>query len=111
VLGQNSIGANSRPTDVFSAPWRELDAVRLQYVCDGCSPDLLIHIGERTLKAVYTFPLPLDAILLELDVQIGGRRLEGTVIERKVAERQPEDAFCEGDSAVMLEVAELGAKA
>jgi len=60
------------------------------------------------IEAVYTFPLPLDAVLLELDVEIGERRLEGTVVEKKAAERQYEDALCEGDSAVMLEVAEPG---
>ena len=35
------------------------------------------------IEAVYTFPLPLDAVLLDLEVEIGGRRLKGVVVEKK----------------------------
>ena len=60
------------------------------------------------IEAVYTFPLPLDAVLLELDVEIGGRKLKGVVVEKKVAEEKYEDAIVAGDTAVMLEVIEPG---
>ncbi len=60
------------------------------------------------IEAVYTFPLPLDAVLLELDVEIGERRLTGTVVEKKAAEAKYEDAIESGDAAVMLEVIEPG---
>lgn len=60
------------------------------------------------IEAVYTFPLPLDAVLLDLAVEIGARRLKGTVVEKGRAEEQYEDALEAGDSAVMLEEAEPG---
>lgn len=60
------------------------------------------------IEAVYTFPLPLDAVLLDLAVEIGARRLKGTVVEKGRAEEQYEDALEAGDAAVMLEEAEPG---
>lgn len=63
---------------------------------------------QVSIEAVYTFPLPLDAVLLELKVEISGRILEGVVVEKKEAEESYEDAVASGDAAVMLEVAEPG---
>jgi len=60
------------------------------------------------IETVYTFPLPLDAVLLGLDVEIGGRVLRGVVIEKKAAQEKYEDAVEMGDAAVMLEVLEPG---
>ena len=60
------------------------------------------------IEAVYTFPLPLDAVLLELQVEIGGRVLKGVVVEKKFAEEKYEDAVAAGDAAVMLEMVEPG---
>jgi Ca-activated chloride channel family protein len=59
------------------------------------------------IEAVYTFPLPLDAVLLHLEVTIGERVLRGTVVEKKAAEEQYENAIADGDSAVMLEEGRL----
>lgn len=64
---------------------------------------------ERTnIEAVYTFPLPLDAVLLDLEVEIGARLLKGVVVEKKAAEEEYEDAVAAGDAAVMLEAIEPG---
>lgn len=63
---------------------------------------------QTNIEAVYTFPLPLDAVLLELEVEIGDRRLKGTVIEKRAAEEKYEHALEGGDSAVMLEAIEPG---
>ena len=60
------------------------------------------------IEAVYTFPLPLDAVLLELQVEIGGRVLKGVVVEKKAAEEKYEEAVAAGDAAVMLEMVEPG---
>ena len=60
------------------------------------------------IEAVYTFALPLDAVLLDLDVEIGGRLLKGIVVEKKAAEETYEDAVAAGDAAVMLETIEPG---
>ena len=60
------------------------------------------------IEAVYTFPLPLDAVLLDLSVTIGKRVLKGVIVEKKAAERRYEDAVAAGDAAVMLEQLEPG---
>lgn len=48
------------------------------------------------IEAVYTLPLPLDAVLLDLQVEIGGRVLKGVVVEKKAAEETYEDAIAAG---------------
>lgn len=63
---------------------------------------------QVNIEAVYTFPLPLDAVLLDLQVEIGGRVLKGVVVEKKAAEEKYEDAVAAGDAAVMLRVIEPG---
>ena len=63
---------------------------------------------DVNIEAVYTFPLPLDAVLLDLRVEIGGRTLNGIVVEKKAAEEKYEDAVADGDAAVMLEAIEPG---
>jgi Ca-activated chloride channel family protein len=63
---------------------------------------------DVNIEAVYTFPLPLDAVLLDLRVEIGGRTLKGVVVEKKAAEEEYEDAVAAGDAAVMLEAIEPG---
>jgi Ca-activated chloride channel family protein len=63
---------------------------------------------QTNIEAVYTFPLPLDAVLLELDIVIGNRRWKGAVVEKRAAEKRYEDAVESGDAAVMLEELEPG---
>ncbi|NNE34320.1 MAG: VWA domain-containing protein [Rhodothermales bacterium] len=63
---------------------------------------------QVNIEAVYTFPLPLDAVLLDLQVEIGEQVLKGVVVEKNAAEEQYEDAVESGDSAVMLQEIEPG---
>lgn len=46
-----------------------------------------VNRGERPLQAVYVFPLPETAALNQLAMEVGGRRLEGLLIERQAARR------------------------
>ncbi len=58
---------------------------------------------EKTnIEAVYTFPLPLDAVLLDLTLEINGKCLKGVVKPKQQAEDNYEDAIDEGDTAVLL---------
>ena len=56
-----------------------------------------------TLETVYTFPLAWGATLLNLAVELNGKRLNGTVIEKKQAVKQYEKAIDNGDSPIMVE--------
>ena len=62
----------------------------------------------ENIEAIYMFPLSIGAVLLGLEVEFSGKKLLGTVVERKVAERSYEDAITDGDSAVMLQEAGPG---
>lgn len=62
----------------------------------------------ENIEAIYMFPLPIGAVLLGLEVEFSGKKLSGTVVERKAAERSYEDAITDGDSAVMLQEAGPG---
>ena len=62
-----------------------------------------VNPQKTNIETIYTFPLPLGAALLGLEVEIAGRKLAGIVIEKNEAERQYEDAITDGDSAIMLQ--------
>ncbi len=63
---------------------------------------------KQNIEAVYTFPLPLDAVLLGVTIKIGKRELEGCVIDKQTASEKYEEAVTDGDGAVMLETSEPG---
>lgn len=59
--------------------------------------------GSSNLELAYTFPLPVDAVLLGFTVQIGERTLTGEVIPRSQAEADYEEAIAQGHSAFRLQ--------
>lgn len=63
---------------------------------------------NTNIETIYTFPLPMGATLLGFEVEIDGKKLAGSVVEKKQAERRYEDAITDGDSAIMLEEAGPG---
>ena len=64
--------------------------------------------GATHIEAVYTFPLPLEAVLLQFEMELGERRMAGTVVAKPDAEERYEDAIAEGDAAVRLEQSQPG---
>jgi len=63
---------------------------------------------ENNIEAVYTFPLPVDAVLLDLTVTLGNKVLKGKIVEKTEAEENYEEAITDGDSAIMLEESQPG---
>ena len=59
--------------------------------------------AATNIEAVYTFPLPSAAVLLDFEVKLGGKTLTGVVVEKRAAEAQYEEAVEKGDTAIMLE--------
>lgn len=57
---------------------------------------------ETNIEARYVFPVPYDAVLLGLEIQIGERTLHGIVKPKNTAEREYEQAIVQGDSAFLL---------
>ena len=83
-------------------------AVLRDLLCEVTVSQTYRNDEKVNIEAVYTFPLPLDAVLLDLTVKIGERTLGGVVVEKKAAEAQYEEAVAAGDAAVMLEEAQAG---
>ena len=60
------------------------------------------------IEAVYTFPVPWGAALLDLEVRLGDKLLTAVAVEKRTAEAQYEEAIDKGDTAIMLERAADG---
>jgi len=58
---------------------------------------------RNNLETIYTFPLGWGATLLGLNVEIAGKRLQATVIEKRDATEKYEKAIDDGDMPVMVE--------
>lgn len=76
--------------------------------CELSVQQNFVNPGERNVEAVYTFPLPHGAVLLNLTAKVGERELRGAVLPKKKAEARYEQAITEGDGAIMLERSDDG---
>ena len=59
--------------------------------------------SARNLEAVFTFPLPVRAVLLGFDLEIGDRKLSAVAVARREASERYEKAIDEGDTAALIE--------
>lgn len=64
-----------------------------------------VNAEAVTIEAVFTFPLPLDAVLLDLEVELDGQVRRAEVFPRETAEEEYEDAIVSGDRACLLQEA------
>jgi Ca-activated chloride channel family protein len=67
-----------------------------------------VNASDTNIEAVYTFPVPWNAVLLGVEFVIGDRVLQGSVVAKADAERTYEGALEDGNSAVMVERAGNG---
>ena len=61
------------------------------------------NASSTDIEAVFTFPIPVDAVFLGLTATLGERELEGRVVEKQQANREYEEAIAAGDSAILVE--------
>jgi Ca-activated chloride channel family protein len=61
------------------------------------------NASSRNVEAVYTFPVPLRAVLLGLDMRIGDRELTAVAARKEAAAAEYEQAVEEGHTAALLE--------
>jgi len=59
--------------------------------------------SAQVLEVVYTFPLPHQSVLLGFASELNGERQDGSIVAKREAERQYEEALADGDAPVMLE--------
>ena len=57
----------------------------------------------KNLEAVFTFPLPLRAVLLGFDLEIGERKLEACAVAKQQASERYEHAIDQGNTAALIE--------
>ncbi len=60
------------------------------------------NTSGSAVETVYTFPLPLNAVLLAFELELNGTRHVATAFGRQQAERRYETAIDDGDSAALL---------
>ena len=63
------------------------------------------NLSGSNVETVYTFPVPLHAVLLGLEVQIGERHLTARAVRAAAAAERYESALEQGHSAALLEQA------
>ena len=85
-----------------------LQSVKATGVVNGLLLEMTIcqHYKNKTktnLETVYTFPMGWAASLMDVTVEIGGKRLSGVVTEKKEAEVRYEKAITAGDAPIMVE--------
>jgi Ca-activated chloride channel family protein len=102
--------ASEAPAD---RPPVALEGLRVEASIDGAMSEVAVeqayrNAEDKAIEAVYTFPLPIDAVLLDIHVEIGGRRLRGSIVRIDQARETYEAAIGDGDGAFMLEQAEPG---
>ena len=102
--------ASEAPAD---RPPVALEGLRVEASIDGAMSEVAVeqayrNAEDKAIEAVYTFPLPIDAVLLDIHVEIGGRQLRGSIVRIDQARETYEAAVEDGDGAFMLEQAEPG---
>lgn len=63
---------------------------------------------SQNIEVVYTFPLPVDGVLLDFEVALNGRPYVGRVVARSEAETAYESSISEGNTAFRLQKLQSG---
>jgi Ca-activated chloride channel family protein len=61
------------------------------------------NASDRSIEAVFSFPVPLRSVLLGLELEIGERKHVAQAFARRAAMERYEQAIDSGDTAVLLE--------
>ena len=81
----------------------EADARILGLVAETSLSQRYRNDTSANLEVAYTFPLPVDGVLLDFEALLGGRTYRGTVMPRREAESKYEHAVEQGDAAFRLQ--------
>jgi Ca-activated chloride channel family protein len=58
--------------------------------------------SDTNTEITYTFPLPLGAVLMDVEVNLNGKVLKGEVSLKATAQTRYEEALLQGDSSILL---------
>ena len=105
---QHDPGLNTVTGEAVALQSVEVEAVFSNLLCSTTMIQVYKNLEKNPIEAVYTFPLASRAVLLGLNVMIGGRGLQGVVVEKASAEEQYEEAITDGNTAIMVEQVQPG---
>lgn len=83
---QHDPGLNTVAGEAVALQSVAVEAVFNNLLCTTSMRQVYKNLEQNPIEAVYTFPLASQAVLLGLNVMIGGRELQGVVVEKATAE-------------------------
>jgi Ca-activated chloride channel family protein len=86
-----------------------LESVAIDGILRGLAAEISVEQRYRNgravpIEAIYTFPLPVGAVLLDLALDSGDATRQALVLERDPAGREYEDRVTDGDLASLVEM-------
>ena len=72
-------------------------------ICQWQVSQSFINLEKTAIEAVYTFPLPTDAILHELIIETGEKTIKAKIEEKEEAFEIYDEAINDGDAAFLLD--------
>ena len=105
---QHDPGLNTVTGEAVALQSVAVEAVFSNLLCSTTMTQVYKNLEKNPIEAVYTFPLASRAVLLGLNIMIGGRELQGVVVEKASAEEQYEEAITDGNTAIMVEQVQPG---
>jgi len=108
LLNENTSGSFGLQCKSAGDPLPVLAGVQALGRVEGVLFELTLHqtyrnASDHLLEVVYTFPLPVAAVVMGFSTVLNGQRMTGTVVPRLEAEARYEDALSAGDAPVLLE--------
>lgn len=97
------IGLVARDGQVIALRGVEVDACILGLVAETTLVQRYRNDTTTHLEVAYTFPLPVEGVLLDFVATLGGRTHRGQVMPRREAEQNYERAVEQGDAAFRLQ--------
>ncbi len=97
------VGLVTRDGKVVALRGVEVDARILGLIAETSLIQRYRNDTSANLEVAYTFPLPVDGVLLDFEATLGGRPYHGRVMPRREAEAKYEQAVEQGDAAFRLQ--------
>lgn len=99
---------SARVLTTGDAPGPALQSVKARGRMEGLVLSMTLsqvfrNTTKRNMEVVYTFPLAWGAVLLGMEVTLGGKRRRGQVMPKQEATERYEDAIEKGNAPVMVQ--------
>lgn len=112
-MAESILAGNSEHLSDPNQPTTILESVEIKVRLQGHLSHVSVeqfyaNPGDGNIEAVYTFPLPRDAVLMDLSLELNGKSLKAEVYDKSEAQNQYEGAIESENSPILLEQLEPG---